>query len=137
MLQNLEKIHNPGLRPIAEFAIETAMRSREILGMRWEQVDLKKRLVYLPVTKNGEVRTVPLSDRAIGILEALPRSLDGRVFATRKCRQERLRRRVQRSGIQNSRFHDLRREATSRLFERGFSLVEVSAITSDTKGKPA
>lgn len=50
--------------------------------MRWEQVDLKKRLVYLPVTKNGEVRTVPLSDRAIGILEALPRSLDGRVFAT-------------------------------------------------------
>ncbi len=32
-------------------------------------------------------------------------------------------------GINDLHFHDLRREATSRFFERGFTLVEVSTIT--------
>ena len=138
---------NAWLRPVVIFAIETAMRAGEMLetrelnkenglrekktiGLQWSDVDLKRRTAHLPRTKNGEARTVPLSSRAVTVLEALPRNLDGRVFGTiydtlhqsyvRACR---------RSGISNLRFHDLRHEATSRLFEKGFNPMEVSAIT--------
>jgi integrase len=93
-------------------------------------VNLKKRTAHLPKTKNGEARTMPLSSRAVATLENLPRNLDGRVFGTtyegihqafvRACR---------RAGIADLRFHDLRHEATSRLFEKGFNPMEVSAIT--------
>jgi integrase len=42
---------------------------------------------------------------------------------------QQFRRVCQSAGIKNFRFHDLRHEATSRLFEKGLSIVEVSAIT--------
>jgi integrase len=42
-------------------ALETAMRQGEILGLRWEYIDIKKRVLTLPDTKNGESRDVPLS----------------------------------------------------------------------------
>lgn len=52
------------LKPIIQLALETAMRRGEIALMRWEHVDLKKRYVHLPKTKNGEARSVPLSSSA-------------------------------------------------------------------------
>jgi integrase len=138
---------NAWLRPVVVFAIETAMRASEIvetwklnketgkremvsIGLQWSDVDLRKRTAHLPKTKNGEARDVPLSSRAVATLEALPRTLDGRVFGTtyegihksyvRACR---------RANITGLTFHDLRHEATSRLFEKGFNPMEVSTIT--------
>ena len=46
---------------VIRFALETAMRRGELAGMTWEMVDLKKRTVTLPETKNGQKRIVPLS----------------------------------------------------------------------------
>ena len=54
-------------------AIETAMRSGEILGLRWRDVFLDRAFVRLPDTKNGDVREVPLSIRAVEIIRSLPR----------------------------------------------------------------
>lgn len=56
------------------FAIETAMRAGEIAGLKWERVDLEKRVARLTHTKNGRPRDVPLSSRAVEMLEALPKS---------------------------------------------------------------
>ena len=42
-------------------AVETAMRREELASLTWENVDLKARSLFLPKTKNGEARTVPLS----------------------------------------------------------------------------
>jgi integrase len=64
------------------------MRRGELLSLRWSDVDLRRRTAYLPSTKNGEARTVPLSTRAVAVLEALPESLDGRVFPTRRRYQK-------------------------------------------------
>jgi integrase len=40
----------------------TGMRKAEMLGLKWDQVDLFNRLVFLEKTKNGEDRTLPLND---------------------------------------------------------------------------
>ena len=52
---------NPYLQPLVVLAIETAMRRGELLGLRWEHVQLDKSYVHLPMTKNGDSRDVPLS----------------------------------------------------------------------------
>ncbi|KRB15749.1 hypothetical protein ASE08_26810 [Rhizobacter sp. Root16D2] len=51
------------------FALETGMRAGEIFGLRASNVDSKNRVAHLPLTKNGQARNVPLSRRAIEILE--------------------------------------------------------------------
>ena len=59
---------NPHIWPIIVFAIETGMRRGELLGLRWEHVDLDRRIAFLPVTKNGSSREVPLSTKAAQVL---------------------------------------------------------------------
>ena len=49
-------------------ALETAMRAGEIVGMRWAEVDVARKQVLLPKTKNGERRSVPLSTAALALL---------------------------------------------------------------------
>ena len=145
---------NPWLRPLVVVAVETAMRSGEMVetwkqdpsgaldadgkhlqvkvstGLLWENVDLKKRTAHLPKTKNGDARTVPLSTRAVAALEALPRNLDGRVFGvTYEGIHQSYVRACRRAGITGLTFHDLRHEATSRLFEKGLNPMQVAAIT--------
>ena len=147
LLSTCAESRNAWLRPVVIFAMETAMRAGEMLekwelngktgtrgkrsvGLQWSDLDLKRRTAHLPRTKNGEARTVPMSSRAVAVLEALPRSLDGRVFGTTyEGIHQAFVRACKRAGIDDLRFHDLRHEATSRLFEKGFNPMEVSTIT--------
>ncbi|MCX7898417.1 MAG: site-specific integrase [Rhodocyclaceae bacterium] len=121
---------NPWIKPLVLFALETAMRRGELLSLRWEHVDLRRRTAHLPETKNGEARTVPLSSRAVAVLESLPRSLDGRVFpVTANALKLAWVRATKRAGLEDLHFHDLRHEATSRLAEKLPNVVELSAVT--------
>ena len=121
---------NPWIRPVVEMALETAMRRGELLVLVWENVNLPRRTAYLPDTKNGESRTVPLSSRAVAILDGLPRSIDGRVFPiTANALKLAFERAVRRADIEDFHFHDLRHEATSRLAERLPTLIELAAVT--------
>lgn len=61
----------PYLRPLIELAVETGMRRGELLSLRWEHVDLDRRVAHLPLTKNGSSRDVPLSTRAVDTLRRL------------------------------------------------------------------
>jgi len=136
------------LPDITRFAVETGMRQAEIAGMTWELVDLKKRTVTLLDTKNGEKRIVPLSMEAVRILSGLPRRIDGQVWgilprtvaiafarAVSRARAayekefEEKKEKPDPAFLVNLHFHDLRHEATSRFFEKGFNPMEVSAIT--------
>ena len=63
-----KRTKNPHIWPIIVFAIETGMRRGEILGLQWEHVDLDRRIAYLPLTKNGSSREVPLSTKAAQVL---------------------------------------------------------------------
>jgi integrase len=79
----------------------------------------------------AETRTVQLSTIAVKVLRALPRSLHGQVFPglTTKAIKRAYIRAVRRAGIEDLRFHDLRHEATTRLFEKGLNIMEVASIT--------
>lgn len=117
LMEALDKGRGQYLTPIVRIAIETAMRRGEILGLTWENIDLKKQIAFLPRTKNGDSRTVPLSSRAVAVLQALPRDIGGgRVFKTSETAiTEGFQRAAQRAGLVDIRFHDLRHVAVSRL----------------------
>ena len=114
-----------------KLALETVMRQGELLRLHWEYIDLNRGTAHLPDTKNGEARTVPLSSTAIAVLRALPRALHGDVFrgVTTEAVKRSYMRAIRRAGIKDLRFHDLRHEATTRLFEKGLNIMEVASIT--------
>ncbi|MBD9675575.1 site-specific integrase [Pseudomonas sp. PDM18] len=121
------KLH-PELPVIIELAADTAMRRSELLLLRREQV--REKVAILEDTKNGERRTVPLSSRARELFKSLPARIDGKVFSLAPDTVSNyFAKTCQAAGVQGLTFHDLRHEATSRLFERGFSMMEVASIT--------
>ncbi len=112
------------------WAVETAMRRGEIAAMRWEHLDRKARVLLIPETKNGTPRRVPLSRAALAVLDAPPRRLDGFVWGMRPDSISQAFERVcGAAGIEGLTFHDLRHEATSRLFEKGLNPMQVAVIT--------
>ena len=130
-LDRLLKELLPVMQALVLFAIETAMRRGEIVSMRFEHVDWDRRTLRIPKTKTGIARTIPLSQRAYRVLESLRdgRS-DGRVFRmTAATISQAFRRACQRAGLEDLHLHDLRHEATSRLFEKGLAVMEVASIT--------
>jgi integrase len=122
---------NKWLAHFVALAIETGMRRGELLGLSWDNVDLERRTAFLPVTKNGESRGVPLSSRAATVLRGLPASSSGRVFGelTPLALRQSFNRATRRAGITGLRLHDLRHEATSRFFEKGLNVMEVASVT--------
>jgi len=112
-------------------AIETGMRMGEILGAHWDNIDLKRSTLVLIDTKNGESRAVPLSIRAKAAISSLPRHIAGQLFPglNSSAVSHRFSTLCKRTEIEDLRFHDLRHEATSRLFEKGLDMMEVASIT--------
>ena len=137
------------MKRIVKLALETAMRQSEIGTLTWEMIDMKEKVLTLDMTKNGTKRVVPLSPSAQSLLSSLPRPLAGgkvfdmnthsiavgfrRVLATarkayeKECAEQK--KAPDAKFLVDLHFHDLRHEATSRLFEKGLSVAEVSAIT--------
>ncbi|MBT8545837.1 site-specific integrase [Polynucleobacter paneuropaeus] len=116
--------------PLVKLALETAMRRSELLGLRWEHIDLGRRTIFLQLTKNGTSRTVPLSTHAIEILTHIPRNLDGRVFpVTHEVVSQAFNRARKQAGVKDIRFHDLRHMAITRLAGKLPNLIELSAVS--------
>jgi integrase len=118
LLDAIEKAmpRSPGVRALLLVAIETGMRQGELLGLRWSDVDLSRRVAHLDDTKSGDPRNVPLSLRAVEALRAIPRRIDGRIFGvTQDALIRGFSRACKLAGIEGLRFHDLRHEAASRL----------------------
>lgn len=128
------------LKPIVEFALETGMRRGELMGLKWFDVDIPSRRAFLHVTKNGDPRQVPLTLKAVKILDGVkhgdpeqvfPLSLDGlrryfeKAVSTAKANWTL-------SGVnpfEDCRYHDLRHEALSRLSDAGLNVIELSHIS--------
>jgi integrase len=131
LLNQCRAARSPWLAHFVSLAIATGMRRGELLSLQWANVDLEKRTAFLPMTKNGEARSVPLSSGAAAILRSLPSSHNGCVFGnlTVEGLKKSFKRAVRRAGIHDLRLHDLRHEATSRFFEKGLNMMEVAFVT--------
>ena len=126
---------------IVQFAIATAMRQDEICRVHWSDIDWTKRMLVIrnrkdPRIKQGNDQKVPLFDRtgfdAWAILE------EQKPFSKRSPRifpynarsvGAAFRRACKQLNIKDLHFHDLRHEATSRLFEAGFTIEQVALVT--------
>lgn len=107
------------------FAVETAMRAGEILGLQW--ADVGEKAVNLPVTKNGDLRRVPLTARAREIIALLPRT-DRPVFDLDTGSRDALFRRARTAAqIPNLHFHDSRAEAIWRLSKK-LDVMELARV---------
>jgi len=83
-------------RALFLFCMKQGCRVGEARALKWEQVDLKGRVVVIaagmdlghwkPYTKERDVRTLPLNSQVRAALLALPRSLSGFVFVNRDGR---------------------------------------------------
>lgn len=130
LLEALESTRNPWIKPFVIVALETAMRRSEILSLRWEDIDLAQRTAFLPNSKNGHSRSVPLSTRAAETLRSLPRALNGLVFPlTPNAVKQAWTRARNRADLPHLHLHDLRHEATTRLAEKGWNILELAAVT--------
>ena len=134
-----------GWRLLIGMALETAMRAGELLTMQWSEVRLEKshRFIAIPAEreKTRVGRQVPLSSRAITMLKELKKRAakgDTRVFSTFPTSTLLLgkgfKRITKRAGCEGLRFHDLRHEATARLFERtDMQTLEIALMTGHTQ----
>ena len=101
------------------FAVYTAMRSGEMCSLTWQNISFDKRIAHLPQTKNGHARDVPLSSNAIRILKQLQGIHDTLVFNVQDQTRDVLFRKARdECQIKNLHFHDLRREALTRMSQK-------------------
>lgn len=128
-------LHVPLLEVYVQFQLMTGARRSESLTLTWSNVDLDAQTAYLPETKNGRARKLPLRSELVDMLRQLPRNgelvfpigVDGlRKAWQRMCLAAGLP-----EGDDALRIHDLRHEAISRVAEAGsntpggFSLVDL------------
>ncbi len=130
------------LYTVVVVAISTGMRSSEILGMRWAQVDLVRGQLLLHDTKNGASRAVPLAGLALELMQAASKvrriDTDLVFFGNEPIRpgvtikQVDLKQpwatAVTRAKLKDFRFHDLRHSAASYLAMNGASTIEIAAV---------
>jgi integrase len=126
---------------IIKFAVATAMRLDEICRLRFEDTDLEGRIAVVrdrkdPRQTTGNHQEVPLLDAngydPIQLIreELRPGQNGGRIFAyNSRSTGTAFRRACKELGIRDLHFHDLRHEATSRLFEACYDLAEVALVT--------
>ena len=130
--------HIPWMETFIQFQLMTGARRSESLSLTWDNIDFDNQTAFLPETKNGRPRKLPLRQDIIALLRQLPRSTDA-VFSitldtlrqgwVRICTQTAL------TGADELHIHDLRHEAISRVADAGgklpggFSLVDLQAFS--------
>lgn len=119
---------------ILEFSILTCMRIGEVCAIRWEDLDQEHKTVLVrdrkdPRKKAGNHMIVPLLGESFDIAIKQTKTSD-RIFPYNSKSVSAGFQRVRNElGIEDLRYHDLRREGASRLFEKGYSIEEVAQVT--------
>lgn len=119
---------------ILDFAIITAMRISEVTRLQWSDLDERRKMVLVrdrkhPTDKAGNDQWVPLLGDAMVIVKRQP-EIDDRIFPYNPRSVTAAYRRARtRAGVDGLRFHDMRHDGISRLFERGYGVHEVALVS--------
>lgn len=126
---------NPQLKFIVGLLLLTGARKSELLYAKWQHVDLERKAWFIPDTKTGKPRHVPLSQAAIDLINRLPRYRDcdwlvpnpetRAPFVSIKHAWDTARKAA---GLHGLRLHDLRHSAASFMINAGIDLYAVGRI---------
>ncbi len=122
----------PELRLYIEAALQTGARRGELCRLRWTDLDMRARIITFPKTKNGDRRTVPMTDTLYNMLQILPRPLNQENTVLPTLSPDAItiafRRLVSELDLPNLKFHDLRHDVASTLTMAGVpqrSIMEI------------
>lgn len=136
----LDSIVDAWLRKIVLFTAMTGLRLGEVLNLRWEDVDMERRMVLVHSTvgyqvKGGKIRSVPLNQTAFELLNSF-KEREGIVFRGKRGGHAygnhvsgRFRKAVRAAGLDEKlHFHSLRHSFASQLVQKGVSLYMVQRL---------
>jgi integrase len=129
MIRQESKVRAWYLWPVICLAIETGMRKSELLNLQWRDIYFERRQLSVSRGKNGQGRVIPLTQCALNILYTTPRTHEAVFPVSENALRLSWDRLLMAVDIKDLRFHDLRHEALSRLFEKGLSVPEVAMIS--------
>lgn len=125
----LQKFAPNWLWDIIVIALNTGLRRGELLALKWENIHLDRRYIYIERSKNGDRRSIPMNDRVYEIFSHLrrnhselwkgisPSSLEYYFSKT-----------VKKAGLDDLHFHDLRHTFATRLIQKGVDLYRVQLL---------
>lgn len=128
--------NNRFLYVVVVLATSTGMRLGEVMGLKWDDIDMNKGRIILHETKNGERRVVPLVGKAqeeIRKHNKVRRLGSDFVFPGRNgkkpaCIRVAWNNAITKAEIKDFHFHDLRHSTASYLAMNGASLAEIADI---------
>lgn len=131
---------NESFSEVVRFAIETGMRRGELVNAQHSHINkhVDCWTLTIPISKTDIVRTIPLSPKAIEIIESLDQTSSEEYlfgYSDPTSLTTAFARACKRAGLTGIRFHDLRHEAISRWFELGLQVQEVASMTGHTNYK--
>ncbi|MBA2935308.1 tyrosine-type recombinase/integrase [Sphingomonas sp. CGMCC 1.13654] len=129
------KSRNKRLPIIVGLLLCTGMRLMELLSAEWANVDLERRVLYLPKTKT-KARYVPLSQAAIGLIGQIKRKKDARYLFPGRFDPKKHITSIKHSwdaarkeaGLSDVRLHDLRHSSASLMINSGIDLFTVGKV---------
>jgi integrase len=141
LMDAVQKSSNPMLYPLIGFLLLTGSRKSEAFNVRWEHIDVAKRLWTVPLSKSGKPRHIPLSAGAMAMVERARQfvastSLSTSPFVFPNVATGGPLRNIQHcweqarelAGLQSVRLHDLRHSYASALVNEGRSIYEVQKL---------
>lgn len=132
------KSHISSTLPIADMidlALDTCLRSGEMTRLRRSDIDRGKRTILVrerkhPTLKQSNDQVIPLLGESLAIIDRQPEGDDDLIFPFDSDSVEAAWRRARNAaGVEDLKFHDLRHEGISRLFEKGYQIQEVAIVS--------
>jgi len=123
------------LREMAQFSLCTGLRQRNVSFLKWEQIDLQRKVAWIHAdeAKAGRPIAVPLNEDAVGVIRQKLGQDQVYVFTyqgkpVERCSTKAWYQACKRAGIENFRWHDLRHTWASWHVQSGTGLQELMEL---------
>ena len=127
--------HLPYMQHLVIFSLATGLRQANVLNLKWEQIDLRRQVawIYPDQAKAGKAIGVPLNHTAMQVLMDRPRVSDYVFTHSKGERVKSISSRVwrealEKAGIEDFRWHDLRHTWASWLVQQGTPLAALKEM---------
>jgi integrase len=124
----------PRLYLLVLMALTTGARKGELLGLKWESIDLVRGEAHVGLTKNGDPRVLPLVPVVVQELTTLKGAANAFVFASPRTKdkpfafESKYLEALAAARIRGVTFHTLRHSCASMLAKSGATLLEIGDL---------